>query len=212
LTTFENSLLSKGFSFAVCNKKLSIYEHEEMVLTIENSISSIASRLNQQQDCKFDKTYFDRACCKLASTKPTKTFPNDFFAALMCKHLSQRLKIVSKQITTYAHKDNLSQPERIALTQFKKRCNSNGDLIIRKADKSQQLVLLNRNEYVEAVEKILSDCNTYEKIEFNRNRYTAACIIRIVKNSPVLTSEQKEKLLTFTGNPKDRQFYCLPKS
>ena len=55
--------------------------------------------------------------------------------------------------------DNLSQDEKIALKSLQNR----QDIVIHQADKGGKIVILNKEDYVQGCEKLLSDEKFYEK-------------------------------------------------
>jgi hypothetical protein len=87
------------------------------------------------------------------------------------------------------------------------------DVVVRKADKSRQIVVLSHEQYVKGVFGILSDVRNYEQVEFN-GKYRAAALIRraVAKASDSLGRRTSCMLLQFTTSPRARLLYCLPKT
>lgn len=114
---------------------------------------------------------------------------------------------------TYNYFDNLTAFERREYSKLIQAVR-NGQVLVRKADKSQQLVLLNRHMYDETLERMLADKSQYESLEFSTKYLTAAKIIRTLKKFQTCF-ESKVQLTTLIEQcrkPKDRHFYGLPKT
>ena len=88
------------------------------------------------------------------------------------------------------------------------------EIIIRKADKSSQLVLMDSVQYNESVMRLLDDTVTYRRIPFNLNMKCATLIRSVLRKyvPSAITEIEREVLLTYTKEPRTRQFYCLPKT
>ena len=113
-----------------------------------------------------------------------------------------------------ASRFNLTWDETLAYRQLVS-CVRNRQLIVRKADKSSQLVLMDVAKYDAACQHLLDDTVNYEMIPFNLNRKCAALIKQIIikyKRKKVITQTQADKLLVFNSSPRPRQFYGLPKT
>ena len=87
-------------------------------------------------------------------------------------------------------------------------------IIVHKADKSAQLVVMDAAKYDAACRRLLLDEDNYKAIPFNLNRKCAALIIACVKRyiPAAITPTQAEFLLQHTRNPRIRRFYALPKT
>jgi hypothetical protein len=109
---------------------------------------------------------------------------------------------------------NLSAGQETALLQLR-RLVSKRQIIVRKADKSRQVCILDPNKYDQAVMAQLSDTKNYLSIPFNLNRKCAAltkqCVQKFVKKK-LLTDKQAQALLLYTDEPATRYFYGLPKT
>jgi hypothetical protein len=88
-----------------------------------------------------------------------------------------------------------------------------GTLIIRKADKGRQFVLLDADDYAKGVKRLLYDETNYTKVPFNGKFKAAALIRRVVTNfGGYLSESMKQDMLLFNRNPATRLFYALPKT
>jgi hypothetical protein len=88
-------------------------------------------------------------------------------------------------------------------------------VVIRKADKSRQICVLDPEKYDSSVRAQLSDTASYQPTAFNMKRKCAALIIQCVRaftDKKLLTEKQAKTLLLYTGNPASRCFYGLPKT
>ena len=109
---------------------------------------------------------------------------------------------------------NFPADQRLELMQLVKLIK-NGQIVVRKADKSAQLVLLTRDQYVSGCERLLEDQTNYRKVEVNLFRRTAALTICIVKKYRhlLMFSEEEERLMLLSVRaPRTRRFYALPKT
>jgi hypothetical protein len=88
-------------------------------------------------------------------------------------------------------------------------------IIIRKADKSRQICVLEPAKYDQAVLGMLSDTSSYLPTPFNMNNKCAALIKQCVNkfaSMKILTDKQAKALLVYTDRPATRYFYGLPKT
>jgi hypothetical protein len=95
------------------------------------------------------------------------------------------------------------------------RLVKNRQIIIRKADKSRQVCILDPIKYDQAVMAQLSDTKSYMPTEFNLNRKCAALLKRCVRKfveRKLLTNKQAQALLLYTDKPATRHCYGLPKT
>jgi hypothetical protein len=109
---------------------------------------------------------------------------------------------------------NLSATQTAALRQLQLLVRTR-QIIVRKADKSRQICILDTTKYDHAVMAQLADTNSYRPIPFNLNSKCAAlikqCVKKFVKRA-LLTEKQAEFLLQHTDKPAIRRFYGLPKT
>ena len=88
-----------------------------------------------------------------------------------------------------------------------------GNVIIRKADKGRQFVIMNKTDYTAGVLKLLSDANNYAVVPFNGKHRAAALTRRAIDRcGGSLSRYLRKELLTFTNEPATRHFYALPKT
>ena len=93
---------------------------------------------------------------------------------------------------------NVEPNELTALAELH-RAVKNGQIVLRKADKGRQIVLLNKCDYVRAVEKLLCDTANYKRVPFNGKYRAGALAIACVKRLDDTFSEYlKKDLLLFT--------------
>jgi hypothetical protein len=109
---------------------------------------------------------------------------------------------------------NLSIGQATALQQLR-RLVTRRQIIIRKADKSRQICILDPTKYDRAVMVQLSDTSNYQPTPFNMKHKCAALIKQCVGKflqKKLLTQKQAETLLLYTDKPSTRYFYGLPKT
>ena len=89
---------------------------------------------------------------------------------MMIHYLKSKIKDVGlSSFRLYNKKDhrfeNLTEYEYEAFLNL----NSNKNIVIQKADKGNSVVVIDRLKYVHKMEKLLSDCSKFVKIEFTWN-------------------------------------------
>jgi hypothetical protein len=110
---------------------------------------------------------------------------------------------------------NNLDPALIAAFRHLKELVNSRQVVIRKADKSRQICVLDPQKYDVAVRAQLSDAATYLPTTFNMKHKCAALIIRCVRqfvNKALLTDKHAKTLLQYTDKPASRHFYGLPKT
>jgi hypothetical protein len=238
------SLLSKGYSFAPSTQKITENSKNQSKLDIDNFCNSISlklitkqqfpsngkqenSKLNSNLACTYPPHSLDKQTAnvnfhhalgriqRLSNCKLVKCWTsNNLHQSLAVRNLRQKLQLTNDNLTL-KNFSNLSLPERREFFRLKRLCQ-NKELLITKADKSQQLVLINYPDYISAINKLLSDQSNYIEIAFNQKFLTAAKIIALIKlntgHGKLLDLKNSNILLQFTKNPSDRNFYGLPKT
>ena len=92
---------------------------------------------------------------------------------------------------------NISKEEHVAL----KGLSANKDLIIQKSDKGNSVVLLNRNDYIKRLNKILSGSSKFKKLNINPGKEISfllqqeARLTNLLKKVKTSISEQLYKEL-----------------
>jgi hypothetical protein len=124
-----------------------------------------------------------------------------------------------KLIVEFRHGDRLFpgnlDPGLAAAFQHLKQLVNRRLVLIRKADKSRQVCVLDPEKYDQAVNVQLSDVATYLPTTFNMKHKCAARIIQCVHkfvDKKVLTDKHAKTLLLYTDKPASRHFYGLPKT
>src|SRR5262249_42233877 len=84
--------------------------------------------------------------------------------ALHC--LRNQLLLRANNATTALYKNNLLNDQRDELHKLTRTCRSR-DIVVRKADKSAQIVILTTDQYRRGVLRVLSDDRNYESVQFN---------------------------------------------
>lgn len=225
------SLLRKGYSFAPTSTVFSQKIKFDMQSRVDIFLNKLRAKLNSSNWHRAPPAYpavpkisvptskaisLFGALSRLSTTSRQTTIAglttNNLFNSLALRNLRNRLLTVCKN-SSAKFSDNLGPAERKEMRNLI-HLSRNRDVIIRKADKSQQIVLMNKADYDGAMIRMLSDTTNYEKIAFNKKFLTAAKIKQIIKNylGRLLTTEQARNLLQFTANPQSRLIYGLPKT
>lgn len=114
----------------------------------------------------------------------------------------------SRVIKYNNNKNNISNTDRIAL----KSLRNNQSIIIKKADKGGCIVILDTASYVNKINTMLSDSNTYSNIvdiDLNQKKSEVDIIINNLLKENFISKRQKKFLTNFS--PKMPIFYGLPK-
>jgi hypothetical protein len=106
-------------------------------------------------------------------------------------------------------KKNLSKPEFKAL----KSLQNNRKIVIKPADKGSSIVIMDRDNYITEGHRQLSNSSHYKKTNGPthpkiRDRYNA--LLDKIHNKSLINKKELE-YLSVSDNPRDRQFYMLPK-
>jgi hypothetical protein len=110
--------------------------------------------------------------------------------------------------------NNLDPSLMGAFQRLKQLVNSR-QIVIRKADKSRQICVLEPEKYDQAVKSQLSDTTSYLPTAFNMKNKCAALLIQCVREfakKKLLTDREAKTLLQYTDKPASRCFYGLPKT
>ena len=103
---------------------------------------------------------------------------------------------------------NISKEELHCL----RRLSNNPDIIIKKADKSSTIVILNKNDYIREVERQLHNETYYEKLDVEFSDTVEKNVLNCISE----ISEQNESIVKeFDALPDNigiPQFYILPKN
>lgn len=105
------------------------------------------------------------------------------------------------------YKNNLSREHRIALSNLQ----NNENLVIRKADKGNLLVLMDKSDYIYEAETQLSDQKYYCRIDHHINNSYLINPILLQAYTKKIIDIKLFKYLQPDVNAKPRKFYTLPK-
>ena len=100
---------------------------------------------------------------------------------------------------------NLSPEELEALKQLR----NDNTIVIKKADKGSNVVIMNRDDYIAEVERQLNDTKFYEKLDENPQEQFQKDIDEVLKNIQI--SESTRENISPSGNGRIPIFYVLPK-
>lgn len=224
MSNAEFALLRIGTQFSVTGAQSRLRGYNQAHKCINNFLYAFSERLqrveNEQRDhpARYSLAVPDNSnlSCrrkfkrKVRSIVPRSIADLSFENALLMNYARMRLTSALRESHVY-NVTNLPPSELQALRTIKMEIR-NAKIVVRKADKGRQIVVMNKHDYVAAVRALLYDDNNYLKIPFNRKRLAAALIIRILKQeAQFLPDCVKRDLLLFTNEPKSRYFYALPK-
>lgn len=227
LTDTATSLLAKGFSFSPTTTRFS--QHDRNVLKkqiVELTDKLISPNFPKRKNLNFMRLptpnfqaslqpifseFSPNTATTITSTTTIPSLPAPVsYSACAAIALKHRLTQIANTISPVAP-DNLSRAERSELNRLHSLVKRD-QLVIRKADKSRQIVLMNYSDYVDSINQILADKTNYELLPYNTQKLTAAKLINTIKHHPLPNANAKQLLLQFTKNPKPRKFYALPKT
>jgi hypothetical protein len=104
--------------------------------------------------------------------------------------------------------DNLTQAERSALRDIQER----DDIIIKPADKGSAVVVMDKTTYIQEVERQLSDCRFYEKLDSDPTLDSTQKITRTLEAMHTRGHIDNTTMEYLTPeDPKPGRFYLLPK-
>jgi hypothetical protein len=126
--------------------------------------------------------------------------------------LARAREILRRSNLCFTRVLNIQPAELVAMRKLRYLIR-NKKIVIRKADKSRQIVICDYDKYRRAVLRLLEDNNNYEKILYNGNMRSAALLILVVrKYEAYLGKNLCGLLLSNARKPKVRAFYGLPKT
>jgi hypothetical protein len=224
LSNFAISLLNKGYSFAPKNTKLLRTHVDAVNNSIEKFVYQISSRLNSVtyarpraiKSSNLDFSFKAALNRTLSASSDFQTSgavtSNNLFNSLAIRNLRQNFQNCSSNVNLNVH-DNLLPEERAELRAFKSLCLER-KIAVRKADKSQQIVIMNYLDYEKGMQELLNNTANYEIIPFNKKFEVAAKITALIKSFQGILFDQKqiEILLQNTKRPENRLIYGLPKT
>ena len=122
----------------------------------------------------------------------------------------QKIQKIYKNLNTdcSSQTDNISKGERKAL----KKLRDDNSIVIKKADKGSNIVLMPREGYIKEAYRQLNNTKYYKKLEkprYQKNILAIKQILRDMKQRNIISDKEFEFLLP--QNAKARQFYGLPK-
>jgi len=202
LTKPEISLLNKGLGFVPTVRGPNIFNHNVQLQRFERKLQNFLYFEKQNKNKNNNNTYLTVPFTGNSNWQPKQSniYINKFVRELNIQLLDTRKDKI---------KQNVSQAESIALNNLK----SNKDIVIKKADKGGNIVVMDRYAYVEKVTEMLKDVNTYLEIELdltNDIHNTANALVRDrVLAKGTINNKQSTYLTIF--KPRCPVFYGLPK-
>ena len=198
MNSSELDLLSKGLNFVPTPKTTNLDE-------IKNSISEFVRSIKVQYaavNLKFNSS-------KLPFTGKSNWQPS---SALLDPDLLESLEelyLRTASISTIKEKNNLTTEEYRAFKTLKKQSN----LVFKPADKGGQIVIMDKQEYIEEGLRQLNVDEHYQKLEspiFQNTIIRIQEILTKLKNENFINNKQL-KYLSPEENCRERRLYLLPK-
>jgi len=197
LTNAQLSLLNKGLTFNISSHKL----HPN---TLHNEISRFERTLQLH--------YFFSDKNSNTQNRPAFTSNPDWWPPKLSPKITnfcQELKaIISTHKHTHKPNNNLTYKERRALKELKQ----NKEIVIKHADKSAGIVILNRTDYETKILDMLNDTNTYTRTDIDDTtdvKKQADEIFTTLFNHNYISKKQFKHLTEFTAQTPT--FYGIPK-
>eukprot|EP00079_Xenopus_tropicalis_P025906 XP_012819539.1 PREDICTED: uncharacterized protein LOC101732444 [Xenopus tropicalis] len=124
------------------------------------------------------------------------------------KNVETELSLLHETISDLPSRNNLTKKEKRALNILK----NDHDIVIRKADKGGQIVILNKSDYVFEAHRQLSDRETYLPLEKSPLNLYASELDALLQEA-LSFNIIDDKLIAFIKNdtPKSAIFHHLPK-
>ena len=198
LNPAETSLLSKGFKFIPTPKNIKIQEIREAI-----------SELNRKIKVQYAVDKLNIQSTPVPFIEKSGWTPHSaLLHPELLEHLDQ-LNMLKHSITEQPEISNLTQSETSALVNLKKR----SDLVFKPADKGGQVVIMNREDYVQEGIRQLAVPHHYRELEapiFETTKIRIKEILADLKRSNHITHKQH----TYLSPPdtcRERRLYLLPK-
>ena len=197
LTNAQLSLLNKGLTYNVSTHKL----HPQ---TLHNEITRFERTLQLH--------YFFTDKDSQTENRAAFTGNPEWWPPKLSPKITNFCEQLKTTITTHKHthkpNNNLTQKERQALRELKQ----NKDIIIKKADKSAGIVILNRRDYENKILGMLSDTNTYTRTDIDDTtdvKKQADNLFTTLYNQHYISKKQFKHLTEFIAQTPT--FYGIPK-
>jgi len=202
LTPSDLSLLNKGLSFIPSHTKANTKQlHEDIQrfnrkLQLHYFFSTIEGLPSQSDD------YISAPLFKPASTWIPKN--RNRHIDILCEGLESDITAIVRKKPEF----NLTKDEINSLYRLKQ----NKDITIKKADKGGSIAVMNSFDYVEKINYMLSDTNTYKPLDYidpNAIKTEADWLLDDLRTEGYITDDQFKYLTSF--EPRIPVFYGLPK-
>ena len=207
------SVLNKGLTFVPINYKFnkntlqSEVKNFERRLQLHNFFENIKMRKNKQQQFNTNtKTNSNETQSRIPFTKNPNFWPTPLNDKINI--FCHNLKIDLYEMTKPSYKDNLTKKERLAL----KDIRSDTTITIKKGDKGAGIVIMNTQDYLDKVDKQLTDTNTYLKVQTDDTiqvKQKTDELIHSLYNLKAITYKQRRYLMNF--KPQTPVYYGIPK-
>jgi len=202
LTKAELSLLNKGLGFVPTVRGPNIYKHNVQLQRFERKLQNFLYFQKQNSNKDNSSTYHKVPFTGNSDWQPKhcNNYISKFVRELNIKLLDTRKDNILQNIT---------KAENIALKNLK----SNKDIIIKKADKGGNIVIMDRCSYIDKISIMLNDINTYQEITSDLTLDIHRAAVALIRDRALYKGTINNKQTTYLTvfKPRCPVFYGLPK-
>lgn len=199
MTNSEISLLNKGLKFCPTPEKPNFLDLEidikEFIRKIELTV------FFNGKDCEKDECIVSKAS---QFVPPDNSEPLFHSSLIQLKNIAENLPSLKKRESF----SNITKQERQAILSL----NNNSNIIIKKADKGSNIVIMDKEYYIGKIIECLSNSSVYEKLDENSDSKVMSKIKKLLKtHKNCLDNNDKEIKYIVDFDFKTANFYGLPK-
>lgn len=214
----ELTLLEKGLTFAPAVRKWPVknvlQSRDQLIRRLK--LKAYFDTKKHEKTMLPEKTAFKRKFIEKSTFTPADNEIDQNTTEIVNKimdatenFLKQNLCKDNPAFLCIPEKDNLSAKERAALKNLKKT----PDIIIKKSDKGNSIVVMNKKDYIQEAETQLNDLKYYRKVEtplFTESIPEIKLILQDMLKEKIISKKQFN-FFTDLSDLKSRTFYILPK-
>ena len=207
LSSAQLELLGKGLKFCPTPP---VFDHGQLIESIKRFFRTMSLYLFFNSENNSD-TLNETIDPTQPFSHPELKIPSSFNPP-MPSNLEHIYNVVIEQILpitpTHERKRNLSKKQYQIMHDLKDDC----DLVIKKADKGSNIVVMNTNDYIKEGERQLNNSTFYQKCKSNHTNKFKNQVDKII-NDLYESKEISEKTLNYLkdGGHRTSIFYLLPK-
>ena len=212
LTTSERSVLEKGLNFGITEKNINkesllddVYKFQRKLKLREyfsNSEKSPSEENSNDQEERSDMS----GKLKNPYWNPPKITPKSLNVYISA--LKNSITRLIKKADHTSIKNNLTEDERLALKSLKDQ----DEVIIQQADKGGKIVLMDRDDYIQACQDMLDDTQFYQRETEERHQENIETVRSTINElDNLIPSKEKKYILEDADKCRMPLFYGLPK-